>query len=734
MSLSFSPLALLPAALLLLPLTSSYAQNTVSPRPSLRAVRTSTAPMLDGNVLEDTAWKGVPAASGFVQTTPDEGQPSSERTEVFVAFGDDTLYVGVVCHDRAPEGIIVSDSRRDASLSETDSFQVMFDTFNDHQTGFVFGTNPAGIQYDGQVTRDGEGGGFNLNWDGAWEVAAQTFDGGWSAEMAIPFRTLRFPAGSPQSWGLNFQRNIRRHNESSFWAPLPRQFGLNRVSLAGDLTDLELPRQRFLQLTPYVLAEGTRGLDGTSDTSEDFEAGFDLKYSVTPSLTLDATYNTDFAQVEADVQQINLDRFNLFFPEKRPFFLENAGAFSVGVPEEVELFFSRRIGIGPRGENVPILGGLRLSGKAGRTNLGVLFMGTEELEGGGAENEFAVVRVNRDLGTRSSLGVIVTSRDGQGTMGDGEDTNRTFGVDGRWGIGQKAEIRGFAAQTETPGATGDEHAFRVGGRWDTEALVAEANYTEVGDDFNPEVGFLSRRGYRKYDGFALMRLRPEKLWGLHELRPHVSYRGFWDFDGFQETGYLHVDNHWEWKNGHEIHTGINFTREGVKESFEIFPGVVVPPGTYDHEEVQLVAFTNEGAPWSVNFRLTAGGFFGGDRLAATPSFTFRVSERFNGEVVWNYNDIDLPGGSFETNLARLRLSYSFTPKIFIDSLVQYNDRRDQWSSNIRFGWRGESSTGFYVVYNDIQEIGRDAGEPQRRLIVKYSRLFNLLRGGKSARN
>ena len=706
-------------------------------RPLLTAQAARTAPVLDGVVEGDPAWQGAAAATGFVQNTPDEGQPATQDTEVFVVFDETHLYVGVVCHDRQPDRIIVSDSRRDASLDETDSFRVLFDTFGDHQTGFVFGTNPAGIQYDGQVTRDGEGGigttgGFNLNWDGEWDVAARISETGWSAEMAIPFRTLRFPKGNPQTWGLNFQRNIRRHNESAFWASLPRQFGLNRVSMAGDLNGVEVPRQRVLQVTPYVLGSASDGLrrDGVvvDETDEDFEAGFDLKYGVTASLTLDATYNTDFAQVEADVQQINLDRFNLFFPEKRPFFLENAGAFSVGVPEEVELFFSRRIGIGPGGSDIPIDGGLRLSGKAGRTNIGLLAMGTDEVAGVTPENTFGVVRVSRDLGTRSSIGLIVTERRERGEGGDSSERFRTFGVDGRWGIGQKAEILGFAAKTETPGAEGDEHAFRVGGRWDSETLVTQLNYTEVGDDFNPAIGFLARRGYRKADSFVLYRIRPENLWGLHELRPHISYRGFWDFDGFQETGFLHVDNHWEWANGNEVHTGVNFTREGVKDAFEIFPGVIVPPGTYDHEEILLVAFTNRGAPVGIEGRLTAGGFFGGDRLAITPTFRFRLGEQFNVEVVWSHNDIDLPGGSFKTNLARLRLSYSFTPQIFIDGLVQYNDRLDQWSSNVRFGWQDASSTGLYVVYNDIQEIGRDAGESQRQLIVKYSRLVNLLGG------
>jgi hypothetical protein len=449
-----------------------------------------------------------------------------------------------------------------------------------------------------------------------------------------------------------------------------------------------------------------------ADSESDSEFGFDLKYSVTPSLTLDATVNTDFAQVEADEQQINLDRFNLFFPEKRPFFLENAGLFSVGVPQEVELFFSRRIGLGPDGEEIPIEGGLRLSGKAGRSNLGLLYMRAEEATGIAP----------------SSLGAIFVGREGSGDLADSDDSNNALGVDGRWGIGEYGELSGFVARTDTPGIETDDYAFRLAGRYDSETLIYSVGYTEVGDGFNPEVGFLSRRGYRKPDAFVLYRIRPDDWAGLHELRPHISYRGFWDFDDFQETGYLHVDNHWEWKNGYELHTGVNFTREGVKEPFEISPGVVVPPGTYDHEDLQLVFFTNRGAPVGFETRVTLGGIFGGDRMALAPVFRLRIGAAFTSELGWRYNDVDLPGGSFETNLGRLRLSYAFTPRIFVQSLVQYNDRADRWATNLRFGWLQTANTGLFVVYNEVRDIGSvGSGIPDRNLIVKYSRLFNLLR-------
>lgn len=693
----------------------------------LRAAALDTDPVLDGNILSDAAWAGIPVGEGFVQTTPDEGEPSSQRTEVRVAFNADTLWIGVVCFDDDPSSIIVSDSRRDASLEETDSVRVILDTFRDRRNGFVFGTNPAGIEYDAQVAGEGNGGfSNNLDWDADWRVATHTGDHGWSAEFAIPFRTLRYSGGAEQTWGLNVQRNIRRRNEESYWAPLPRQFDLERLSLAGDLEAVQVPPQRNLKVIPYVLGSASEGGD-LDDRETDTEAGVDVKYSITPSLTLDATINTDFAQVEADEQQINLDRFNLFFPEKRPFFLENAGQFSVGVEQEIELFFSRRIGLGNNGGVVPIEGGLRLSGKAGSsTNVGLLLMRADAVDGVVPETDYAVARLNHEFENRSSLGGIFVQR-----RGDSGDDNSTYAIDGQWGIGDNGQIRGFVAQTDTPGEEADEYAFRIGGGASSEDWDWGVNYTEVAEGFNPEVGFLSRDDYRKFDFRVLRRHRPKDFWGLHEVRPHISYRGFWGIDDdFQETGFLHVDNHWEWPSGFEIHTGVNFTREGVREgeAFEIADGVTVDAGTYDHEEAQLVLITNQGAPLSLTTRVVVGGFFGGDRLTVRPTVRYRVGETFTSDLSWSYNDIDLPGGAFETNLGRLRMTYSFTPKISLQALLQYNDRTDEVSTNLRFAWLQDANAGLFVVYNEIRETGGLAIlDPQRALIVKYSRLFDVFR-------
>jgi hypothetical protein len=704
--------------------------------PEMRAAALQSVPVVDGDVLGDAAWGGLEPATEFWQTRPRDGHPSSQRTEVFVGFTEDSVYVGVVAHDDNPDGIVVTDSRRDSSLNDTDAFLMIIDGLLDRQNGYVFGTNPAGIEFDGQVTGEGMGGGIsfrggdiNLNWDGIWNVATTTGEFGWSAEFEIPFRTLRFGSAEEQDWGINFQRNVRRENEVSFWAPLDPSRNLYRVSEAGTLRGVRPPPQRSLQFTPYVLGSTRRGGELDS-TDTDTDAGFDIKYLITPSLTLDLTLNTDFAQVEADDVQINLDRFNLFFPEKRPFFLENAGQFEVGNPGSVEVFFSRRIGIGEEGEIIPVDGGARLSGKlGGATNIGLLLMSTDAVTGVAPQNLYSVARVNRELGGRSAIGAMFVGRDGDGShlVPDDADHNYSYSVDGRWGIGDNVLLSGWLAKTETPGLDGKDHAFGFDAEHSSARWASSFRYTEVREDFNPEVGFLSRTEYRMGRVFLMRRIRPEDLWGLLEIRPHVSYTGHWKFDGFQESGFLHIDSHFEFQTGTEIHTGINFTRAGVIDAFEIIDGVVIQPGTYDHSELQLIYFTDESKPVSFGMDLIAGGRFGGDRLVLRPSLNMRVGEVFRSEFSFDYNEFDLPvpGGDFTANLARIRLSYSFTPKITLQALIQYNDLDDVLGTNIRFSWLRSANSGLFLVYNEVDERGIGGLPTGREFIVKYSHIFDI---------
>jgi hypothetical protein len=719
---------------------TGFAQEPGKPSvpPSVGASKLETAPVVDGRITDDAAWAGSVPATGFWQVQPNDGQPATQRTEVYIGFTDDALYVGVMAYDDDPAGIIVTDSRRDSSLDDTDAFLFVIDGLLDRQNGYVFGTNAAGMAYDGQVIKEGAGddfgsggGAFNLNWDGTWTVSSRITDKGWSAEFRIPFHTLRYGRGDVQDWGINFQRNIRRNNEVAYWARLDRNRNLYRISEAGTLKGVAPPPQRNLQITPYVLGQWRRG-GAVEGTESDSDFGFDAKYSITPSLTLDLTYNTDFAQVEADEQQLNLDRFNLFFPEKRPFFLENAGQFAVGNGEEVEMFFSRRIGIAADGTPIPVDGGARLSGKIGETtNVGLLYMSTEGIASLAPGNDFSVARISQELPNRSSLGAIFVSREGDGSylVPPELDSNKTYAVDGRWGIGDNVLLSGWVARTETPYLTGRDDAFSFKADYNAIKWAANASYTEVGEDFNPEVGFLRRTEYEKLSAFLMRRIRPDDLWGLLEIRPHVSYTGFWKFDGFQETGIVHMDVHWEFKTSAEVHTGYNLTTAGVTAPFAIVPGVIVPPGTYDHGELALYYTTNSSKPLSFSIRTVTGGQFGGDRVSISPTLNYRIGETFRSELSIRYNDFDLPvpNGEFTANLARLRMSYSFTPKIQLQGLVQYNDTSERLGTNIRFSWLRNANSGFYLVYNEVDERTDGALPTGREFILKYSQIFDVFK-------
>ncbi|MEE2962756.1 MAG: DUF5916 domain-containing protein [Acidobacteriota bacterium] len=717
------------------------------------AARIEAAPSMDGDVLGDPAWAGVMPATGFVQTAPDEGLSASERTEVRVVFTDDTIYFGIVAYDRDPSAIIVTDSRRDSSLTSSDSVQLILDTFRDQQNGFVFGTSPSGQEYDGQLINEGAGGsgmgrggtsfgaggGFNLNWDGVWQVRTSISDIGWSAEFAIPFRTLRFSPGREQTWGLNIQRSIRRRNELAYWSPLPRQFDLFRVSMAGALTGVEAPAGlwRTLQVTPYAVGGASKQTDVLGAEIETFrEFGGDLKYGVTSGLTFDATVNTDFAQVEVDQQQINLDRFNLFFPEKRPFFLENAGAFTVSNsggaafndPSQTELFFSRRIGIGEGGQAIPILGGVRLSGKVtDSTTIGLLNMQTDDVGTTTPSNNFGVARIRQDLPNRSSVGALFVNRQATGRLAEDNDINRTYAVDGRLGFGQNGIVSGFAAKTETPGLRGEDHAWDTAVDYNAQAWRLRAGYMEMGDNFNPEVGFVRRKGFRKVDGGIFYTYRPDNFLKLQEIQPHITFNRFWNYDeGFIESSLVHMDNSWEFNDSSTAITGWNVRKEGVVEPFTV-SGVLVLPGTYQWNEVMLNYSTDNSAPFNAGFRFQGSGFFGGDLRSYGPSVGFRRGETLNVRLNWSRNDIDLPLGSVITNLVSTQVAYNFSPRLFAQSLLQYNDSADLWSVNFRFGWLQDANTGLFLVYNETDGLGEiphtSAG---RSFILKYSYLFDIL--------
>ena len=705
------------------------------PRPETQAYRLAAEPGLDGDVRNDRAWRNVQATSGFMQIQPSPGAPASMKTEVFVGFTDTALWIGFIAHDDTPDRMIISEGRRDSSLNETDSFRFVIDGLLDKQNGFVFGTNPTGMQYDAQVIKEGGSGQFTRNvgiydenWDGSWEVAAVVGDFGWSAEFEIPFRTLRYGNANTQIWGINFQRNIRRNNEIAYWAPIGRQHTITRISRAGTVSGIEVPAQRNLQITPYALGSWRRHGDISSN---DQEVGFDIKYSITPSLTLDATYNTDFAQVEVDDVVVNLDRFSIFLPEKRPFFLENAGQFSVGNQQQIELFFSRRIGI-VDGDQVPIEAGLRLSGNVGTgTNVGLLYMSDEGLAGVASPNEFYVARVSQELGNGSSIGALFVGRDGEGspTLPAADDKNHTYAIDGRWSIGSDFILESWIARTSTPGPdyTGDDYAYAATANYNSSVWSSRLNFTKVTESFNPEVGFLRRDDFTQREFFLLRRFRGSEDSPLLEARPHVRFSDFHDLDGFLESGFRHYDVHWEYKNGYQLETGYNYIIDGLLEPFEIIEGVFVPAGSYSGGEIEIEFNTDLSAPLSLHMENRFGKVYGGDRIVIESTLRYRAGESFNAELgsVFSSFELPYPGGDFDVTLARLRLSYSFTPKMSLQAVVQYEDETETFSTNLRFSLLRTASSGLYLVYNEFEERMAGLGPPEREFIIKYNYLFDV---------
>jgi len=691
-------------------------------RPVASATRVTEGPIVDGS-LSDQMWQSATPLVGFVQAEPFEGQPGSESTEVRILYDDDAIYVGVVCYDRDPSLIVTRDMRSDAGLGSMDSFQMIFDTFHDQQNGFVFGTNAAGTQYDAQVRSQGD---ETSSWDGSWEVRTQTTETGWSAEFRIPLRTLRY-GPAPQTWGVNFLRNIQRTRERTYWAPLPRVYDLGRLSSAGELRGLSLETPRNFKLVPYVVGSANRSFTPGAETDTDGDVGFDTKFGVTPSLNLDLSYNTDFAQVEVDTQQINLTRFNLRFPEKRPFFLENSDLFRIGKGSELDLFFSRRIGLDEDGLLVPIRGGGRLSGKMNGFNVGVLNMQTADA-GGRPGNNFSVLRASRELPGRSGVGAMFVNRTATGNLSTSGDWNRTWGADARLGVGEHFTMSSFGARTETPGLTGRDYSYNVDSEYDDGRHRAGFEYGKTGEDFNPEVGFLEKEeGYRRRLFRFQETMRQEKIrsWGFREWQPHATYTRYDYLDGGLNNAELHVDNHWDWENGYRIDTALNGSWEGFRAPFEIYPGVIVPVGEHGGLRFRMNSNT-DGRKWaSARLQWDVGRFLTGDQNSPTLQVVLRRSGRLTLDTTWAYRSITLPQGSFQTNLGNARVTYNFSPSVFVQSLLQYNDRTRRWSTNLRFHWLETAGTGLFLVYNDTESLN-GLGPTNRAFIVKYARQFDIL--------
>lgn len=694
--------------------------------PSIAAKPIPEAVVLDG-VLNDAVWKDVPVASGFTQREPRAGEPATEDTEVRVAYTASTLYIGIRALDSEPRAVAARAMQRDSDITEDDSVSIILDTFDDKKNGYFFATNANGVRTDGLMSDEGDD--FNMEWNGVWNVKARRTEEGWTAEMEIPFSTLRFSPGK-EVWGMNVCRLVRRKGEESYWAPLPLEADISRVSLAGRLTGLEgMSPGLNLRVKPFTVASGRESLAGKAKGREDGiqrddNSGVDVKWGVGRGLSLDLTVNTDFAESEADEQQVNLSRFSLFLPERREFFLENAGLFEFG-PRAVfgapvlRPFFSRRVGLTEEGEAVPIEWGTRLTGRTGPWSVGLIDAqtGTPEDGSGGGDN-WGVLRVKRRMGEQLSMGLLSTRH-----ATDGNE-NRVYGMDADWNPTSRLKVRSFWAQSDDTadgtGRTGGLGAIYRGPvwRWSLDAA-------EIGERFDPEAGFLLRRGVRRYAGSLTYVPRPEI--------PHI--RNLF-FEGRSEA-YTDLDGRLDWMwNGFDLFSFrtksddvvslyADARYERLDEPFEIHPGILIPAEEHRFGDLGLWGETNASRAVSVSGWVQKGSFYDGTRLAHGMSLRLRPGRHFRSESSWDEHHVELPGGTFDTNLFRQRLTLALTPDLSAAAFAQWSDAAELLSMNVRLNWIYRPGADVFLVFNetwDAPGLGRRT-QRDRQAILKLTWLF-----------
>jgi hypothetical protein len=709
------------------------AQNT--PR-TIKATPAQHSIIVDGK-LDEPDWQSAAIATGFLQSEPHTGSPATENTEVRVLYDADRLYIGAYMHDSDPSKLIVNDLRKDFAEDQQDDFEVILDTFHDRTNGYVFITNLAGARSDRQVANEGRE--INASWDGMWWVKTNRVADGWVAEIAIPFKSLRYDFAASPSWGINFARRVRRKNEIDFWSPVPRAFGLARVSLAGELAGISHEgASRDLRVKPYAATRSIRDVGGPSFRSTS-DAGLDLKYGVTQGLTLDVTVNPDFAQVEADEQTVNLTQFSQFFPEKREFFLENSGIFYVGdaarntrvsLPltsdEDMVLFFSRRIGLSPAGTQLTIPAGLRLTGNIDGLNIGLLSMNTEKSPTTPG-NQYSVVRVRHNLFTGTDVGFIVLDREGTTS---GSDWNRVAGIDGNVRLPGNVDWNSYAVLSRKPGVTGGQYTYRSTFNHEGNFFHAKGGVLEVGDGFNDDLGYFRRTDTRKYLIDTGIRPRPAWLAPLHlrEMHPHIVWAYYENLAGEMTAKSLHSGYSLFFSDGGFFEFSVNPNFQRIDKPFAIDRAVTpIPAGGYSWRTYQFRGQTNKSKPLFLDYTFITGGLWNGDQNTQQLALGLRPSVHFSGTLGVNHTAAQLDQGDFDALLWTARANYSFTTNMFFDGLAQYDPRAHLFNANLRFNLIHHPLSDLFVVVNHQRISTPDAPDikPGLGVIVKFTQMFSL---------
>jgi hypothetical protein len=701
-------------------------------RVTVRAVRLQQPLQIDGR-LDDEVYQAVAPIGDMYQQLPDEGASGTEPTEMWVFFDDENVYFSVRCGDSQADRLVATELRRDGSnlWSADDNISISLDTMYDRRNGFLFQTNPNGAIRD-QAIVDGQ----NIeSWNTIWDVKAARNGEGWSAEIVIPFKSLRYRQSGPQVWGLNFRRIIRSKNEYQTLTAVPASYGgtgVSQMNVAGTLVGVETPAQSMnLELKPYAASSLTTDRAAAVPFSNDFtqNVGFDFKYGLTRSLIADVTVNTDFAQIEEDQQQVNLTRFSLFFPEKRDFFLEGQGVFafggvspSGGGSDIPVLFFSRRIGL-HAGQSVPVIAGARVTGRSGPFEVGVLNIQTAEKEAANAvSTNFSAVRLKRDILRRSSIGIIATQRApsglGESTFAGGADLNlRLF---------DNVTVGSYYARTTKPGGEGDASSYRGFFQYAGDRYGASLEHMMVGSQFDPTVGFVRRDDFRRSRATARFSPRTTnnrlvRRWSYETSLDYVTNAAAERLENRELDGTFGIEFH----SGDLMNVEYSHEYELLPGDFEIASGVIVPAGGYDSDVFEASYDIARQRKVAGQVSASRATFYNGTKYQTGYSGRVAFIPQFSMEPSVSLNWVSLPYGDFTAAVLSTRLMWTPTPHLIVSSLLQLNTSSDIVSSSVRFRWEYIPGSDLFVVYSD----GRDTTRPgfpallNRSLALKITRLL-----------
>ena len=658
-----------------------------------------TSPItLDGR-LNEPAWQQATKISNFTQRELHEGKPATERTEVAVLYDAKNVYVGVWCYDDQPDKIVASQMQRDFDFSTDDNFQVILDTYGDKRNGYLFITNPNAARADILISRNGES--SNGSWDGVWNVKTTRTAQGWFAEFEIPFSTLRFSKGNHQVWGINFERNIRRKREQDDWQGWSRNASIRQVSKAGYLVGISgKSKTSLIELKPY----GITGMEmkKAENTRFTWNVGGDVNYLVTPTLKLNLTINTDFAQVESDRMQVNLTRFSLYYPEKREFFLEGKNYFNFGLGHSTQPFYSRRIGLAPDHSTVPIIAGVRMMGKTGKTSLGVMSIETAKKDTLPATN-YSVVRVKQDIFKESSVGVIAVSKLEPGRQ------NFTYGADfnyfnSHFHGNKNIAFGGALAQSYTSDHTKKTGtASRLFFDYPNDFIDFSAVWDRSAEGFNPEVGFQRRKAYQMYNADFRIKPRPKKHFRFFQQ----FYFKLFDFNWYVDDVTHKLQSFWSefrplgftTRSGEYFEFNIQRKAENLTEDFNIYDTIVIPKGEYWFTDWELQFATYRGRKVYAEFFSNWGGFYNGTRTILSGSINWQISKHVRISGDYSHQNVFLPDGNFVVHELSGRVDFAVNPDLFGAVFAQWNNEEQEMLMNFRVNWIPKPGTNFYFVVN-----------------------------------